>query len=356
MTKKFLTGNQALIEGSLAVGAEMMTGYPITPTTEALEYWAEITSKNPKLKFLQTEDEMSAGFAMIGGILAGKKAFTATAGPGNVLMQDAFSMAENMRLPTVAFINQRGGPSTGTVIYSQQELNLTCFGGNGEGLRIVYSCANVQEMYDYAIKSFNTAWKHRFPTFVLSDGYLAKTLTEVETYTLEEKQIENIDSFAYLLSETKKPGSFNNIRNTYNLESELNELLGKYNEDFKNMTPEVIEYNDYHTLDADVVIFAHGIVAAAAKEAIESLRSENKKVGLFRPITLNPFPVEAARASGKGRKMILIVESALGQFEKLVKTNLYGLETPVKTLQKPAMGISTEEIIDKVNKILEEVK
>ena len=107
---------------------------------------------------------MSAGFAMIGAILVGKKAFTATAGPGNILAQDAFAMAENMRLPTVAFIMQRGGPSTGTVIYSQQELNLTCFGGNGEGLRIVYSASGIQDLYDYTIKSFNAAWKYRFPT------------------------------------------------------------------------------------------------------------------------------------------------------------------------------------------------
>lgn len=109
--KQFLTGNEAIVRGALAVGAEMMTGYPITPTTEIMEYWAKEAAKNPKLKFLQTEDEMAAGFAMIGAVLSGIKAFSATAGPGNVLMQDAFSMAENLRLPTVAFINQRGGPS-----------------------------------------------------------------------------------------------------------------------------------------------------------------------------------------------------------------------------------------------------
>lgn len=356
MTKRFLTGNQALIEGALATGAEMMTGYPITPATEVLEHWAEAATKNPKLKFLQTEDEMSAGFTMIGGVLAGKKSFTATAGPGNVLMQDAFSMAENMRLPTVAFINQRGGPSTGTVIYSQQELNLTCFGGNGEGLRIVYSSSTVQEMYDYAIKVFNTAWRHRFPTFLLSDGYLAKTLTEIETYSLAEKQIEIVNAFPYLLNETKKSGSFVNLRNTYNLESELNELLEKYQADFNHIIPEIVEYDDFRTLDADIIVIAHGIVSAAAKEAVESLRNDGKKVGLFRPITLNPFPYEAVKTSAKNKKSILIVESSLGQFEKLVKENLYGSDVPIKSLKKPAVGITTDEIIEKINKILSEVE
>lgn len=116
-------------------------------------------------EFLQTEDEISAGFTVCGAVQAGKKAFTATAGPGNVLMQEPFGMAEAMRLPLFAIIQQRGGPSSGTVIYSQQEVALTTYGGNGEGYRIVYSSASHQEIYDYTIKGFNMAWKYRWPTF-----------------------------------------------------------------------------------------------------------------------------------------------------------------------------------------------
>lgn len=359
MTKELLTGNEAIVRGALAGGAEMMTGYPITPTTEILHYFADAVAKNPKLKILQTEDEMSAGFAMIGAILSGHKAFTATAGPGNILMQDAFSMAENMRLPIVAFINQRGGPSTGTVIYSQQEVNLTCFGGNGEGLRIVYSCANIQEMYHFAIKAFNTAWKYRFPTFVLADGYLAKTLTEIEISQPSEKNIEIVQPEAYLLNEHRKEGDFAgtehrrsvNLRNTYNLEKELYDLLQKHREAFDLATPEVVEYEDYHTLDAEIVIFAHGIVAAAVREAVDELRKENIKVGLFRPITLNPFPRQSALAVVPNKKLVLVVESSLGQFEKIVKANLYGLPTPIQSLLKPAMGINPEEIIAKIKSL-----
>lgn len=354
MKKELLTGNQAVIKGCLAVGAQMMTGYPITPTSEILEEWALEAIKNPSLKFLQTEDEMAAGFSMIGAILAGLKAFTATAGPGNVLMQDAFSMAESMRIPTVCFINQRGGPSTGTVIYSQQELNLTCFGGNGEGHRIVYSVGNVQEMYDYAIKAFNTAWKYRFPSFVLSDGYNAKTLTEIETYTLEERQIENIEPKAYLLNPQKESGKSVNLRNTYNLETELNEIIENHNKDFNSISSEIIEYQDYHTLDSELVIFAHGIVSVTCKNAVDNLRSQGKKVSLFRPITLNPFPKENAQSVVKGDKKILVVESSLGQFYRLVKSNLYGATSQIYTLFKPAMGVTQEDIEDKVNELLKE--
>jgi len=351
--REFLTGNEAIVKGVLASGAQIMTGYPITPTTEIIHYWAEAVERNKDLKFLQTEDEMSAGFAMIGAILAGKKAFTATAGPGNVLMQDAFSMAENLRLPTVAFINQRGGPSTGTVIYSQQELNLTCFGGNGEGLRIVYSCSGVQEMFDYAIKAFNAAWKWRFPTFVLGDGYQAKTLTEIETYLPQDKHIEMVPAESYLLKENKV---VQNIRNTYNLESELNEKLEDHKKAFELAAPKIRESENYQTLNSDLVIFAHGIIAAAARDAVNILRKKGFKVGLFRPITLNPFPTIEAQKAAAGRKKILIIESSMGQFERLVKCHLYGMNISVETLEKPAMGITPDEIVYKVNEIVKENK
>ncbi len=357
MTKELLTGNEILVRGALAAGAKMMTGYPITPTTEIIEHWSEAAARDKSLRFLQTEDEMSAGFALIGANLAGIKAFTASAGPGNVLMQDAFSMAENMRLPTVAFIMQRGGPSTGTVIYSQQEVNLTCFGGNGEGLRIVYSTCGLQELYDYSIKTFNTAWKYRFPTFVLGDGYQSKMLSEVQIYDPREKNIEMIDPAAYLLNPNKNTDEFINLRNTYNLEEELNEVIASHQKAFQDITPEMVEYEDLHTLDAEVVIFAHGIVASAAKEAQDFLRSKNIKVGLFRPITLSPFPIDSATQVLSNKKAVLFVESSLGQFARLVKGNLnFSCQLKVYELFRPAIGIDAQEIVHKIEEILKEVK
>lgn len=350
MTKELLTGNEILVRAALAAGADFLSGYPITPTTEIMKYWADEQAKNPKLVFLQTEDEMSAGFAMIGAILVGRKAFSATAGPGNTLMQDAFSMAENLRLPTVALIMQRGGPSTGTVIYSQQELNLTCYGGNGEGLRIVYSTAGLQDLYDYTIKAFNTAWKYRFPTFILGDGYQSKQLSEVEIYSPGEKNIEIVEPMAYLLKENRT--ETNNLRNTYNLEEELTMLIEGHAQAFRDISPEIIEFEDIHTLDADVVIFAHGIVAQAAKEAQEELRSQGKRIGLFRPITLLPFPVEPANQVVRTKKHILIAESSLGQFERMVKSFVrFDPETVISTIQTPAKGITKEDIIKKIESL-----
>ena len=110
--KAFMTGNEVVAWAALAAGADYMYGYPITPQNEIMHYWTRISPKFNR-GFLQTEDEISAGFSTVGGVLGGARAFTATGGPGNTLMQEPFSLAESNRLPIVAIIQQRGGPSTG---------------------------------------------------------------------------------------------------------------------------------------------------------------------------------------------------------------------------------------------------
>ena len=115
-----------VVKACIDAGAKMMFGYPITPGTEILSHWIREAQTDKSLKYLQTEDEIAAGFCVCGAVLAGEKAFTATAGPGTVLMQDALSMADGMRLPVVVIVVQRGGPSSGTVIYSQQGIAKNC--------------------------------------------------------------------------------------------------------------------------------------------------------------------------------------------------------------------------------------
>jgi len=124
--KQFLTGAEVVVKACIDAGAKMMFGYPITPGTEILSHWIREAQTDKSLKYLQTEDEIAAGFCVCGAVLAGEKAFTATAGPGTVLMQDALSMADGMRLPVVVIVVQRGGPSSGTVIYSQQGIAKNC--------------------------------------------------------------------------------------------------------------------------------------------------------------------------------------------------------------------------------------
>lgn len=354
-TRMFLTGNEVIAYAANAAEAEFMYGYPITPQNEIMHTWCKLLPKT-EAGFLQTEDEISAGFSTLGGILAGKRAFTATAGPGNVIMQDAQSMAEMMRLPFVCAVMQRGGPSTATVIYAQQETRLTCFGGNGEGFRIVYSTAGHQDLYDYMIKAFNTAWKYRFPTYMLADGYQGKMREPVTLYDPASRGISMVPTEAFLRAEGKigVDRDATHLRNTFNLEEELMEHLDAYKEEYERISPEIEEYFEYKAEDAEVLVIAHGIVARSAVTAIDELRAKGIKAGLFRPITIRPLPVNPMRAAVKRAKQVLFTESANGQLAQMCLEKLYGLTTPYSTLFKMGVGVTGDDIVSKVEAMVKE--
>lgn len=351
--RAFMTGNEVVAWAALAAGAEIMYGYPITPQNEIMHYWTRLAPKYGR-SFLQTEDELSAGFTTAGGVMAGRKAFTATSGPGNTLMQEPMSMAEMMRLPTVVVVQQRGGPSTATVIYSQQEVALTTIGGNGEGMRIVYSTATHQELFDYTIKAFNAAWKYRFPTFVLGDGYQAKMREPLTIYDPAERGIGMVPPEPFvgkegIPGEDRPPAQY---RNTFNLEEELYEKVMADVSEYEKIAPEVAEFQADGTEDADLVLVCHGVVFRAVREAVAKLREQGRKVGYFRPVTLRPLPVRQLREMVGKAKKILLVESAYGQLARLFKEAAYGSGTEILTLFRPGLGITAGEVEAKVKEIL----
>jgi len=351
-TKLFMTGNETVAYAAIAAQADIMYGYPITPQNEVMHTWAKMQPKTGA-GFLQTEDEISAGFSTLGGVIAGKRAFTATAGPGNVIMQDAMSMAEMMRLPAVFVILQRGGPSTATVIYGQQETTLTVFGGNGEGFRVVYSTWSNQDMYDYTIKSFNTAWKYRWPTYVLADGYQGKMREPVVCYDPASRGIEMVPTEPYVRAKgipgVDRPPC--HIRNAFSVEEELLECMDNYQAAFDKMAPEIEEYYTYKADDAEILVIAHGIVARSVMTAVDELREQGVKVGLFRPITLRPLAVKPLREAVSRAKQVLFTESALGQLARICLEKMYGLTTPYDTLYKAGFGIVGDDIVEKVKEM-----
>lgn len=354
--RQFLAGAEVCVQAAFDAGAEMMYGYPITPATEVFTGWIKRGGK-----YLQTEDEIAAGFGVCGAVLAGQKAFTATAGPGHTLMQDALSMAEGMRLPFVCVIGQRGGPSSGTVIYSQQEVILACFGGNSEGFRFVYSPSTLNELYELTRRAFNESWQYRFPAIVLTDGYLLKSMgvfapatdigaSGVGTCGLAPRQIDNTPSHSLI-----KEGEVKHWRNIYTFEEELHEVLLEYKKDFESVAEDIATVEEYEIEDAEELIIAHGIVGASAKQAVAELRSApptfkegaggGHKVGLFRPITLRPFPKKQLDAIAPRVKKIIVVESSLGQLARIVREELAPeIDTPIAYLQRPGLGIEMEDI------------
>lgn len=370
--KRLITGNDALGLASSAAGARAFFGYPITPSSEIAHYWAkkanEPASSGDRHVFLQSEDETGASFMLIGAVLAGTKALTATSGPGHILIQDGFSMAEAMRLPVVAYVMQRGGPSTSTVIYSQQEVTLACFGGNGDGYRIVYSPATPQELYDYGIKVFNTAWKYRFPAILLGDGYLGKMTAEVEIYDPAERGITLEPAEAYLLERHRmrplgeimpspeyqvadRDGvSYSRFRNCLNTEDEALAVNAELRVAFERAAPEIVEWQEYGEGGAKTLVIAHGIVAAAAKKAAES--PDGGRMRVFRPITLRPFPAEQLRRAASGADRIIVAESAQNQLGRMVRDALCGhVGTPVESLCRPSFGILPEDILKAVKEL-----
>lgn len=334
--KKLLTGNEAAVMGAIDAGAEIMFGYPITPSTEILEGWIAAASQNRNLKYLQTEDETAAGFGVVGAISAGVKAFTATAGPGSVLMQDPLGMAENLRLPFVTIMMQRGGPSTGTVNYSQQEVNLAAFGGNGDGLRIVFSAANVSDMYKLTIHAFDTAWRYRFPTFLLGDGYLSKMKSTVSL----PKPLKPVRSTKIL----KEEATSTNLRNCYSSEEEFAAVVEEHIKAWNKVRRQIELHESYRIDKAQYLVVAHGSVAEACKEAIDQLRLQKKEFGLFRAVSLHPFPTSALLRAMRGVKKIFVLESSLNQFSRIIKYELYGNAVPIQEISRPAQGFTPDEI------------
>lgn len=354
--RSFMYGNEVVVWAALAAGADFLFGYPITPQNEIMHYWSQLAPRFGR-GFLQTEDELSAGFAALGGIMAGARCFSATAGPGTVLFQEPLSMAEMMRIPLVLIVQQRGGPSTATVIYSQQEVFLSIFGGNGEGLRVVYSPGSHQEMYDLTIKAFATAWKYHFPALVLGDGYQGKMREPVVLYDPYEKgmvpetPVPRV-GLKGVPGEEREPAHW---RNAFSVEEELYEALKPLIDDFYRFAPYITLKEESFLEGAELVIVAHGIVGRTVKAAVRELRDMGFPVGFFRPVTLRPFPREELRMVLERCPRLLVVESAQGQLAKLIRIAVGGGVEGGFTLYpyfRPGLGIAAEEVIQEARLIL----
>jgi len=142
------------------------------------------------------------------------------------------------------------------------------------------------------------------------------------------------------------------MRNCYNLEEELMEVLDGYEEEFNRITPEIAEYKEYFADDAEVLIIAHGIVARSAMTAVDELREKGIKAGLYRPITIRPLAVDPLRAAVKRAKQVLFTESANGQLARMVLEKIYGLTTPYSTLYKMGVGVTGGDIVQKVEDMI----
>ena len=325
-----MKGNEAIAHAAIRCGADGYFGYPITPQSEVLETLAELKPwETTGMVVLQAESEVASINMIYGGAGAGKRVFTSSSSPGVALMQEGISYMAGAELPGVIVNVQRGGPGLGTIQPSQSDyFQATRGGGNGDYNVIVLAPNSVQEMADFMDLAFELAFKYRNPAMILSDGVIGQMMEKVVMPPMKprrtDEQIRKECPWATVgRSKERQP----NIITSLELKPEVMEqrnlhLQAKYNE----IKEKEVRYETMQMEDADYMIVAFGSAARLAEKAIEIAREEGIKVGLFRPITLWPFPEKQIAEMARKTNGVLVVEINAGQMVDDVRLAVNGEE------------------------------
>jgi len=326
MEKKEVTlmkGNEAIAHAVIRCGADAFFGYPITPQSEIIETLALLKPwETTGMVVLQAESEVASINMVYGGGGAGKRVITTSSSPGVALMQEGISYMAGAEIPGVIVNVQRGGPGLGTIQPSQSDyMQATRGGGNGDYNVIVLAPASVQEMADFVDLSFELAFKYRNPVMILSDGVIGQMMEKVILPPIKPRRTEEEIAKECPWATIGRPSSREpNIMTSLELKPEVMEeinihLQKKYQ--LAKDTETRCEITDCD--DADYVIVAFGSAARITEKSMEIARSRGIKAGLFRPITLWPFPEKELRKTVAGKKGILVAEINAGQMIEDVK-------------------------------------
>ena len=328
-----MKGNEAIAHAAIRCGADGYFGYPITPQSEVLETLAKLKPwETTGMVVLQAESEVASINMIYGGAGAGKRVFTSSSSPGIALMQEGIAYMAGAELPGV-FVNvQRGGPGLGTIQPSQSDyLQATRGGGNGDYNVIVLAPNSVQEMADFMDLAFTLAFRYRNPAMILSDGVIGQmmekvVLPEQKPRRTEEEVIRECPWASTGRTRDRKP----NIITSLELMPEAMEQRNLHlQEKYRTIKEREVHYETIELDDADIMIVAFGSAARIAEKAIELAREEGIKAGLFRPITLWPFPEKQIAEAAHGKRGVLVVEINAGQMIQDVRLSVNG-EEPVE--------------------------
>lgn len=328
-----MKGNEAIAHAAIRCGADGYFGYPITPQSEVLETLAKLKPwETTGMVVLQAESEVASINMIYGGAGAGKRVFTSSSSPGIALMQEGIAYMAGAELPGV-FVNvQRGGPGLGTIQPSQSDyFQSTRGGGNGDYNVIVLAPNSVQEMADFIDLAFTLAFRYRNPAMILSDGVIGQMMEKVvlppQKPRRTEEEIRRECPWASIgRTADRKP----NVITSLELKPEAMELRNLHlQEKYRAIKENEVRYEAQQLDDAEVLIVAFGSAARIAEKAIEIAREEGIKAGLFRPITLWPFPEKRLREAAQGKRGVLVVEINAGQMIEDVRLSVNG-EEPVE--------------------------
>jgi 2-oxoisovalerate ferredoxin oxidoreductase alpha subunit len=313
---KFVKSNEAVVMGALYAGCELYFGYPITPASEIAHGAAKWFPMLGRV-FVQAECETASVNMMFGAAGAGKLCMTATSGPGFSLMQEGISYLAGAELPAVVVDINRAGPGLGNV-YPEQSDYIPAVKGGGHGSYQTFTLApaSAQEMFNLTVKAFEMSTKWRTPAVVFADGLQGQMM---EPVVLPEKELEKPDFGDWAAQGESR--TRNNLVKSIFLDAAQQEEFNRHLQDkYAKMASDAMS-EAYLAEDAQLLIVAYGISSRIARTTVEKLRKEGLKAGLFRPISLNPFPREALALVAKGRKLMTI-ELDAGQFADDVRLNL----------------------------------
>ncbi|MDD4534948.1 MAG: 3-methyl-2-oxobutanoate dehydrogenase subunit VorB [Prevotella sp.] len=325
---KLMKGNEAIAHAAIRCGADAFFGYPITPQSEIIETLAALKPwETTGMVVLQAESEVASINMVYGGAGSGKRVLTTSSSPGIALMQEGISYMAGAELPGV-FVNvQRGGPGLGTIQPSQGDyFQATRGGGNGDYQVIVLAPASVQEMADFVDLAFTLAFRYRNPAMILSDGVIGQMMEKVVLPPMKPRRTEEEISKECPWAAMGRPKSRKpNIITSLELSSEVMEKRNiLLQEKYAEIEAKEVRCEMHQCEDADYVIVAFGSAARIAEKSVELLREEGIKVGLFRPITLWPFPSKEIVELSKGKKGILVAEINAGQMVQDVRLAVNG--------------------------------
>ena len=330
---KLMKGNEALAHAAIRCGADGYFGYPITPQTEVIETLAELKPwETTGMVVVQAESEVASINMVYGGGGAGKKVMTSSSSPGVSLMQEGISYMAGAEVPGLIVNVQRGGPGLGTIQPSQSDyFQATRGGGNGDYYVIVLAPNSVQEMADFVDLSFTLAFKYRTPVMILSDGVIGQMMEKVVLPPIKPRRTEEeILRECPWASTGRSKGRKPNVITSLELKSEVMEQRNLHlQEKYRKIREKEVRYETKFMDDAEYMIVAFGSAARIAEKAIEMARAEGIKVGLFRPITLWPFPTNEIAAAAAKVKGVLVAEINAGQMIDDVRLAVNG-KVPVE--------------------------
>lgn len=326
---KLMKGNEALAEAAIRAGADAYFGYPITPQSEVIEYlMAEKPYERTGMVVLQAESEIAAINMVYGAAGAGKRVLTSSSSPGVSLKQEGISYIAGSELPCVYANVVRGGPGLGTIQPSQADyFQSTKGGGHGDYKQIVLAPASVQEMSDFVKLGFDLAFQYRIPVLILSDGVIGQMMEKVELFDQIPRLTDEEVAEKFPWATTgKKKGTDRRIITSLDLDSnKMEEHNLHLQRKYKTIAENEVRYELIDCEDAEYIIVAYGSSARISQKAVQMARKKGIKVGLFRLITLFPFPAKQMQdLCKKGVKGWLAVEMSAGQMVEDVMLSVKG--------------------------------